>query len=175
MTHFNHFQELIEQAETLSNGLKVFKAGEQSVMIWKPGVIKPTVNYTFKTSSLMEYFIKDYSRKYDESLNDKVQRNTFKHELKVGDIMVSSWGYEQTNVDFYQVTKTTLKSVWVREISKLKGVEGDSSMAGKVMPIKDDFKGPEKRFLVNEYGIRIESYASAKKWDGKPQYFSDYA
>jgi hypothetical protein len=28
-------------------------------------------------------------------------------ELKVGTIMVSSWGYDQTNVDFYVVTRRT--------------------------------------------------------------------
>ena len=27
--------------------------------------------------------------------------------LKLGDIFVSSWGYEQTNVDFYKVTRLT--------------------------------------------------------------------
>lgn len=30
---------------------------------------------------------------------------------EVGDFMVSSWGYDQTNIDFYKVVKVTPKSV----------------------------------------------------------------
>src|SRR4051794_18893251 len=29
------------------------------------------------------------------------------HSLKVGDIITNSWGYDQTNVDWYRVTKTS--------------------------------------------------------------------
>ncbi len=36
--------------------------------------------------------------------------------VKVGDIFVESWGYDQTNVDFYQVTKTMKKMVEIKPI-----------------------------------------------------------
>lgn len=37
---------------------------------------------------------------------------------QVGEILVSSWGYDQTNIDYYQVTKVTKASVQIRKIAK---------------------------------------------------------
>ena len=36
--------------------------------------------------------------------------------LKVGDIVNTSWGYDQTNVEFYVVTRVSKARVWVRRI-----------------------------------------------------------
>lgn len=51
--------------------------------------------------------------------------------VKVGDIFVSSWGYEQTNVDFYQVIALVGKhSVRVREVApEIINEEACSSMS----------------------------------------------
>ena len=38
------------------------------------------------------------------------------HGVKIGDVFVESWGYDQTNVDFYQVTRVMPKSVEIRAI-----------------------------------------------------------
>lgn len=55
---------------------------------------------------------------------------------KVGDILDSSWGYDQTNIDFYQVVKTTEHSVWLRSI----GAEFDESTERRLLvPVKDAF------------------------------------
>jgi hypothetical protein len=37
-------------------------------------------------------------------------------EPLIGTIWATSWGYDQTNVEFFQVIRETEKSVWVREI-----------------------------------------------------------
>ena len=34
----------------------------------------------------------------------------------MGDIMYSSWGYDQTNVDFYKVVRVTKASAWLQPI-----------------------------------------------------------
>ena len=39
------------------------------------------------------------------------------HDPQPGDIYSTSWGYDQTNVEFFQVVKRTVKSVWLRRIS----------------------------------------------------------
>jgi hypothetical protein len=46
---------------------------------------------------------------------------TFKNDtVSVGDVFVSSWGYEQTNVTFYQVLSVHgKKTVTVREIRNI--------------------------------------------------------
>lgn len=92
------------------------------------------------------------------------------HTLKVGDILYSSWGYEQTNIDFYQVTKIVgTNSVRIREIGKT--VERSEGHSDYVVPVPDSFKGGEemKRVQQGNY-IRIASYANAWPWDGKAKY-----
>ena len=37
---------------------------------------------------------------------------------KVGDILYDSWGYDQTNIDYYEVVRTTKASVWIRSIAR---------------------------------------------------------
>lgn len=50
----------------------------------------------------------------------------------LGTIWATSWGYDQTNVEFFQVVRATEKSVWVREIQQ-------EARDGRVWPIKDAF------------------------------------
>lgn len=62
-----------------------------------------------------------------------------KHPIVVGDIFVNSWGYDQTNVDAYQVVKVTAASVRVRRIA-CAGVEGtDGFMSNRVVPVADQW------------------------------------
>ena len=57
---------------------------------------------------------------------------------KVGDIFYSSWGYEQTNVTFWQIIKLTKKTAWFRPIKK-QTVKNYTSMSGETMPIPNEF------------------------------------
>lgn len=51
-----------------------------------------------------------------------------------GDILVHSWGYERTNIDFFQVVRALPASVYIRPITKRSA--GDWS----VMPVPDEFR-----------------------------------
>lgn len=85
------------------------------------------------------------------------------HSLKVGDVLHSSWGYDQTNADFYQVVEVPSKCfVIVREIG-YKTVE-DNGPSTRVVPVKDAFKTEPKRYKSGPCNsIRVASYASASK------------
>jgi hypothetical protein len=39
-----------------------------------------------------------------------------KVQPKVGDILYSSWGYDQTNIEFFKVVKVSEFSVWIQEV-----------------------------------------------------------
>lgn len=88
----------------------------------------------------------------------------------VGDIFVSSWGYDQTNVDFYQVIKTTPKTIALRQIAK-QVTRKRGEPTEYVMPIANKFQGPTLRKKLKEYNgqpyVSLSSFASAYKWDGK--------
>jgi hypothetical protein len=61
------------------------------------------------------------------------------HNIKVGDLYEMSWGYDQTNVNYFQVTRVSIKGVWVREIGA-KSVPGTQGfMCESVVPNKDNF------------------------------------
>ena len=97
------------------------------------------------------------------------------HALTAGSILVSSWGYEQTNVDFYMVTRTTKTSVYIRKIRSVVTVSGGPSDSAVPCPdrtIYNDSAEP-KRKKVQTYSDRpyvsLCTYASAYLWDGTPQ------
>ena len=99
-------------------------------------------------------------------------------KLVVNDVLSSSWGYEQTNVDFYQVTKLVGKTmVEMKKIGSNR--EYDECMSGKCTPILNSFSEDSevlrKRVICGGESVRITSFSMASKWDGRPEYFSTYA
>ena len=91
--------------------------------------------------------------------------------MKQGDIFVSSWGYDQTNVDFYEVVKVAAKTVTLIPIERKVQLKG--FMRYTAMPIPGSGKG--KAFRRRIPACRISSYATARLWDGKAREGSSYA
>lgn len=129
---------------------------------------------------------------------DAKMKNTVKHSFKVGDILYSSWGYEQTNIDFYQVAELngssmiTLKPVAL----EVKEAQRDSLLAmsrsvsfklpsegGTVRERVDPLRGQSIRRKVSNlaaYGypedfVKISEYEYAYKYKGEKLDESWYA
>ena len=101
------------------------------------------------------------------------------HALTEGDILSCSWGYEQTNVDFYVVVSVpSPQFVTLRQIAAPL-IEQTGHMQGTRVPDPDMRKGKELRRHVDMSGgtasVKISSYEYARMWDGKPQHVSWYA
>lgn len=98
--------------------------------------------------------------------------------LVAGTILASSWGYDQTNVDFYRVEK--VKGDWVTLQQIASHEEGDG-WTGKVVPadpqkpIDEPFRRKIGPLSCGELMIRISSYEYARPWNGKPKAVSHYA
>lgn len=148
----------------------------------KAGISRPMYNYLFKTWDQAEAFIaKVLSAEADrirQAEERKRARLEFVHDYKPGDILVSSWGYEQTNVDFFQVTDVpSAKSIGIRPIeSRYTDTPTGNSMAAYVRPVADSFSGDRqvKRVSLGNV-VSFASYRSAYKWDGRERYCSWYA
>ena len=111
--------------------------------------------------------------------------------IKVGDIFYMSWGYEQTNVDFFRVkelkgkTQVVLQEVYlkVKEESAYSGMSADRKYDGQEYSIvenscfvEDNEKGMIKKVLgtkENPY-INMASYANAYLYHGEKLYESWY-
>ena len=89
---------------------------------------------------------------------------------KVGNILYSSWGYDQTNIDYYQVIEKTAKMVTIQKIAS-ESVETHCGGAYEsVMPTKDNFIGKPIKKKVGAYGVKLNSYATASHWDGRAKH-----
>ncbi|MBS9775729.1 MAG: hypothetical protein KGV57_01395 [Fusobacterium sp.] len=174
--------------------LDCFYSEEKKVAIlYKGRSRKPNFYYSFKTTEMMykkinstiDHFCAIYDEKENRKRKIKELRKNFKASnfFKEGDIVYNSWGYGQTNVEFYQVVKVLPKSIRVREISQQK-VEGSEGFdCCDVVAVKDSFLKNSKPFLLrlqpalDEEGYEIcskNSYYCFSKWNGKPKYKSWY-
>ena len=109
---------------------------------------------------------------------------SFNHGYKMGDILYSSWGYEQTNIDWYQVTATTAKTITVCQIKS--NCTETGFMCGETTPRPYEYI-PGKTFTrkvtpsyctgstESKGRISLSSYESAAEWDGTPKHNSWYA
>ncbi len=103
---------------------------------------------------------------------------TTDRKVNVGDIFEESWGYDQTNIDFYQVTKLTPSGVRVRKVDQ-SYVSQDGPCGDRVVADVDRFTGPEKFHRLSSGGwgtptIKVRSWGSwAHLWDGDPSYQTD--
>lgn len=99
-------------------------------------------------------------------------------KIGIGAILRSSWGYGQTNVDYYQVTgmSPSGKTVTLRQLASIDTTQaqrGGSSMSGKKRALPDEFTGkPFQRRIGANGRIKIRDYASASLWDGADNYYS---
>jgi hypothetical protein len=137
-------------------------------------------NYSFQNRERLD----KHTREWFESLTSwqqrkaewKAERNK-PHTLQVADIVSNSWGYDQTNVDWYQVVKTTEHFVWLREIAA--EVKETSFMSGPSAPKPGQFVSEEitkHKASSGEYGNSVcFEFGSGSKWDGQPMHCSWYA
>ncbi len=127
-----------------------------------------------RDTAISEYF--DSQKAISEAkVTSRVTRNSFVHTLKVGDILRNSWGYDQTNVDFFQVVETVgQKSVQIRQIGGHYTESG--CMSGSTVAVADSFIGePMLKRVSKGNTVKIHSWGSwAYPYDGKPAYTSSY-
>lgn len=96
--------------------------------------------------------------------------------FKLNDILVSSWGYDQTNIDFYKVVGLTSKCVKIRKLKQTTTETG--FMCGDTTPLNEfaNDKILTKRIMYYKDKPYISiSYGSADLWEGKPERCSWYA
>jgi hypothetical protein len=113
---------------------------------------------------------------------ERKAEKTAAHSIKVGDILYASWGYDQTNIQFFQVIAVTKGTVTFGEIAQ-NAVEGSHGfMCEDVTARKDSFLD-EKRYTRRADGRNHVTFAEHEgdyklhlsPYDGRPLYQSHYA
>lgn len=161
------------------NGRIIITHSVASVAIWeyKRGY-KPTFHYKFKSLAEMHNFINERkTRILIQVENEKrylKEGKQAKEKIQPGTILYSSWGYEQTNIDYYIVLSRKNDFVNIVEISKKREYNGADQ--GTCMPDKSKEIGEIFRKKITQHGtINLNSYSSCSAWDGTKNHFTSYA
>jgi hypothetical protein len=111
--------------------------------------------------------------RYKKELKEKQKQeaNEFAATVKVGDIFVNSWGYDQTNVTSRQVVEKKGMTIKLKEIYN-ETMKAESSMSSMVKPVKDSFKENEEVITKRITGSYINGIGS--RWDGKEDYYCSW-
>lgn len=137
---------------------------------------KPDFHFYYKTEAqraeAIQNFIDGRKAQAKYMAERKAERSK-PHTLKLGDILYTSWGYDQTNVDFYQVVEVVgANSVKIQKVAQALSSEKESGgPADYVVAVPGKFLGDPmlKRVSAGNY-ITMTSYSSASLWNGKPKY-----
>lgn len=167
-------------------------SGYLCAMAYKAKAVKPSWHYRFSQEENRQKMI---NRFFDELAThegfkkaERDLRATFRHGYKPGDILYSSWGYDQTNIDFYQVIATTEKTITFREVCQIRTSDGPLTMTGSTRPDVNHFTKDSKEYTrsaktsgIGEKGlIKFAEHPGSMmrylwQWDGNPKGWSDYA
>lgn len=191
---------LNEQRYKPDNYVEIFKDDELGIVVWGSGDGKSAIGYKgrakrrdffYKFPSIerrtefITEFVKKIKKQAEENAQIKLARKSKKRDLVIGDILVSYWGYNQSNVDYYQVVEMVgNNSVCLREIGKQKTFESDG-LSGHCIPVVDHFTGESfTKRVYDGMRVRLNSFSSARKKeyevvDGskvfKPDFWSAWA
>lgn len=151
------------EVRTRGEGMQV----KPFLTMWRGTQANPFSNYYYTNIFSRQRTIEEEKKREDYVENyekeRKAERAAFKHHFKVGDILSSSWGYEQTNVDFYEVVGLFGKfGIELRQIAS-ELVEDTGPDQGIRRAIKGEYIGELIRKQAT-YGnsVRIDRVRSAR-------------
>jgi len=153
-------------------------AGKPYAKGFRGTAAKPEFYHSFKSDDQRAQYVRGWLESVRKSVQFKAERRAKEsasvNTLKVGDILYTSWGYDQTNVDFFIVTRTTGKTrVYVREIAS--DYEATGHMSGRAwpaMPIR--MVGKETMHISRGNSIAIDGHHASLE-TGRDHYTSSYA
>jgi len=136
---------------------------------------KPIWHYRFQDINQMrlriEQTIKQRIEHKKEVIN-KRERVKQPHTFKVGDFICCSWGYDQTNIDFYMITEIVSdRSV---RLAKVKSKVYESEETYDLVVPTNEIIGKTQlkkvgRNTLNEY-VKFSSFEYGFKWSGQPKH-----
>jgi hypothetical protein len=150
------------------SNLIVIPVGTQ-LRVWK-ATRRGILYCTAIDRSLSYYTINAYA-------TDVTKVEQSKPNVNVGDIFVCSWGYDQTNIDYYKVMEVKNKSVVIAPIGQDRTYTGH--MQGECSPVPNvvSDKRITKRIIScgNSVSLKMTSYSWAYPWSGKTNHFTEWA
>ncbi len=136
------------------------RTGHCCVITYRGRAKKPEFNYRYNSYDARTQKVTEWMQAQSKKT---INRKAEERKLVVGDVLRASWGYEQTNIDYYKVTKLSGKTmVEIVEIG-CKRVE-TMSMQGQSIPDPDNVTSKPIRRRAKGESVKVDSvrYASKK-------------
>jgi hypothetical protein len=117
----------------------------------------------------------------DRNAKEREDNAKAAQSLKIGDIFYNSWGYDQTNIDFYQIIGICGKMAEMREICQRTDMDhltGPQSMSEYVLPCPNQFKGDSFKKIIKSWSGTASfsmRFGCCTRWEGRSLYQSHYA
>lgn len=154
-------------------------AGRFVLVTFRGKAVRPEWNYWFRSAAQRDAHIEQFKTRLQTLATHRESRRASqrtRHTLVPGDVLYTSWGYEQTNVEFYQVVAVRGSVVDVQELAQDR-TESGIGMQGTAVPkpgvfLGDVLKGKRPN---GSNQIRIDSCSTALPWSGKAIGWSSYA
>jgi len=141
------------------------RAGKVAAIAYHGKSLKSDWHFCFRSEAARQersdQHLENFADHAERMKERQGKRRAFRHTLAVGDILKASWGYDQTNIDYYEVTAVVSgQTVEVREIGSISRDTG--WLQGECVPSPGQFVGPPQRKRVMEGNcIKFASYKYA--------------
>lgn len=125
--------------------------GKQSKPIWQ---------FYFQSEENRQRRIREAFEGRRESLAIKAKRaedrKNLVNDYKVGDILNTCWGYDQTNREFFEVAAVSGKTLTLRELRQTTIHDGGLAFSGKCAPLPGDYIGEPIKRRIGQFGVKID-------------------
>lgn len=186
MSAMDGYRYIPEGAECVEGGsctAYYYGEGQYAIGYWGKRR-KPEFHYNCRRPGAGERYAREWVAEMDRRAaahaarlsERKAARDAYRHDYQPGDVLNTSWGYEQTNVEFYEVVAVTEKSVTLREVKQ--AIERTGDMQGRTRPRRGQYCGePFTRRVLDGGGVWIDRQhvRYAHRWKGTALHFSEYA
>lgn len=171
------------RSSDLGEAFKYDQAGKPYAIAFWGSAGRPLFHYSYRKAEDRDKRIDEFFASLTSNAAYKAkqaaERKASGRGLEVGDILLSSWGYDQTNIDYYEVTKLIgEKQVEIRMIGAQ--VEQTGWLCGQSVPAPGKFIGEPMVKLARNGSVNVRGFASAHKMSpvaevaGKKTYRSSY-
>ncbi len=138
--------------------------GEPCSIGYRGRAKKPSFNYRYQSEAKRAERTNEWILAQSE--RNEASRKPAPRLLAVDDVLRASWGYDQTNIDYYKITKLIGKSmVEVIEIGQIS--ENNGGMSGDCVPDPSAVLGKPMRRRATGNSVRIDSVRYASKVEPK--------
>jgi hypothetical protein len=115
--------------------------------------IKPCARYRFPSPAKREAWVKGFfegqAARAALKADRAAKRKEWENPYKVGDILKGSWGYDQTNIDFFEIVAVKGKMLEIRELKQARYGDGFGG-SSKCVPLPGDYVGSAYRIRAQE-------------------------